>query len=294
MSSLKIYYKIPQKYETAIVKNIKYCFINFLKQYNVFQIQSNDHVFSCVKISVMILSCLITKNINPAQIYHFIRVQSYMKVYVLSNFLELCDKLVATMISDILLYIKPEEKNNIKDVKRYILGGILYLLLTLLHSLIQYVNLITLHVCANLQTTVLYALLITNNFAELRAAITKKYEQKAILLLFKMDLEKRFQSLIYLCLIYIYNYHENCDLKITFLIYPIIIIWFSKICVENIKHVFIARYNSITDIDYYHCEKENNTDNIALNVVVFSVFFHIVKVKTMTMFLCLIIPFLSN
>ncbi|KAM0685704.1 hypothetical protein COBT_003081, partial [Conglomerata obtusa] len=94
MTYLSIYYNIPIQFESASLKNVKLFFLSFINSYS--------YRSSYLELSTILLIFYFIKDIKTAQIYHFIRLQSLVKIYVIFGFLDVCDKIITTIIGDVI------------------------------------------------------------------------------------------------------------------------------------------------------------------------------------------------
>lgn len=87
---------------------------------------------------MIIITCIVMWSLDPSRIYHSIRGQAVLKLYVVFNVLEICDKLCCSMGVDILdaLFSKStlgnpkEEMGGAAYAKRQLKPFTLFLLAT--------------------------------------------------------------------------------------------------------------------------------------------------------------------
>ena len=67
---------------------------------------------------MIIITCIVMWSLDPSRIYHSIRGQAVLKLYVVFNVLEICDKLCCSMGVDILdaLFSKSTLGHPEKDI----------------------------------------------------------------------------------------------------------------------------------------------------------------------------------
>ncbi|KAM0674074.1 hypothetical protein GVAV_002594 [Gurleya vavrai] len=276
MSKLSLYFNVPYRFEKQIFKDLQVYTKQFINSF-----RNNNSNLETITIFFLFF---FFKKINPAQIYHFVRAQSLMKLYVIFGFLDVCEKLITTILKDIIDDLKEELKKgelkkNFKNqsgnelflCKIFLIS--LYVFFTALHTLVLYAQYAALHVCVNSHVNVLYTLLISVNFVEIRSNIFRKFSNEGAVFMYDADLVKRFYMLLNLLIIFIYNNIENCDNKKYALIFPILLIYLTKVCVEWIKHIFICRLSEIDNINYRIIE---NYRFVGGNIVFLCLMWHII------------------
>lgn len=256
MTNFEIYHRVPLLFETSLLYDLAIHLIRFLKELQGAVLARTRP--SILKLSTLLFSFIILCRYTPVQMYHFIRHQSLVRLYVMFNFLDVCEKLVATLLLDLAEAIAKDPK---------FLYYILNIVFTTVQSFISYLYFAALHVSINSNTDKLYSLLIGVNFYEVRAVVFKKYTAETINELYELDLMKRFTTIIFLVLIYLLNIRENYDSTYDF-VFSIAIFYLTKMGVDWLKHAYIWRYNKIKEHVYKTKSEENY---IPLCVVVLTV-----------------------
>lgn len=101
--------------------------------------------------------------------YHMIRGQSHLKLYVLYNVLEVGDRLCTSLGLDILEAVG--ELPSFQFVIYVVAMGYV-----LVHSVVLYVQILTLNVAINSNSQTLLSLLVSNQFVELKSSVFKKFD----------------------------------------------------------------------------------------------------------------------
>nr|CAG8540814.1 4120_t:CDS:2 [Entrophospora candida] len=185
---------------------------------------------------LIILVCIALQGIDSAQMYHSIRGQSVIKLYVIFNALEILDRLCCSFGGDIL------------------------------ESLFSKSTLaITLNVAINSYSNALLTLLLSNQFIEIKGSVFKRFEKENLFQLSCADIVERFQLALFLSVITIRNLIELSGsppspfsiLPSSFiplfpkmttletLLTPVFFVFASEICVDWLKHAFITKFNHI-------------------------------------------------
>ncbi|EPR77945.1 Eukaryotic membrane protein family [Spraguea lophii 42_110] len=248
MDPLSIYSLIPENLEITLFQETKKRFKIFLNNYNnifynFIAIIYKKHDFLQISQSIaIVLSFFIVKNIDVSYMYHVIRTQSLMKMYVLFNVLELSEKLIGTLSSDLLSFIKSFDIAIKKNYKKYYISTFFYSISTIIETVIlsmQYIVILqSIHACSN----TLYALLISNLFLELKSSVFKRGDRKMVFEVLHQDLLKRFNLFLYVTLSFFHIYFEPNN--VNDFIKPLLILLF-KLLADWVKHAFICRHNNI-------------------------------------------------
>lgn len=153
------------------------------------------------------ITCVIMWSLDPSRIYHSIRGQALLKLYVIFNVLEVFDKLCCSVGGDILdaLFSKstlgdPEQgiggtayaKRQLRPITLFLLAtgymgksrekklscGLTLMLELVLHTAVLFYEMITLNVATNFYSNMLLSLLISNQFVEIKQSVFKKFEKE--------------------------------------------------------------------------------------------------------------------
>jgi len=170
-------------------------------------------------------------------VYHYIRVQSTMKLYVVYNMSQIFERLLTSVGDDITesLYsladgldiVQQRQKRQISQNRSegsgtlkdavysrmlHLHRGILLLIHTLVaifylisHTALTLLQLVTLNVAINSQESALFVILQSNNFIELKSFVFKKYFHATLFQVVANDVVERFQLLVTLAVIALYN-----------------------------------------------------------------------------------------
>ncbi|CAO3669288.1 unnamed protein product [Umbelopsis ramanniana] len=229
---------------------------------------------------LLILTYLAMRTLDASRMYHSIRGQAVLKLYVIFNVLEICDKLCCSIGSDILdaLFSKTTlgnyrgqqtsgESISAKRHLRPVTFFLLALTYMILHTLVLFIQMITLNVAINFYSNALLTLLISNQFVEIKQSVFKKFEKENLFQLSCSDIVERFQQGMFLLIITLRNVIELSEsppspfsiLPSTFvplfklpttttldtLMTPVIMVILSELIVDWLKHAFITKFNQI-------------------------------------------------
>uniref|UniRef100_A0A7S1KNB5 Uncharacterized protein n=1 Tax=Percolomonas cosmopolitus TaxID=63605 RepID=A0A7S1KNB5_9EUKA len=196
---------------------------------------------------------------NYSFLYHYIRGQSTLKLYVTYNMLELFDKMSSAFgidIQDAMYYSAtklyfdrgvqvPERFFVARDCVLSIFGYIVYLFI---HTTLLYVRIITLNVALNSSNNALFTLLVSNNFLELKKPIFKRFAKENVFQFSCHDATERFQLLIFGLIIAMQN--SRAAVFTGQEIWDVSHCLMAEVVVDFLKHAFIAKFNDISSTVY--------------------------------------------
>ncbi|KAI9224656.1 eukaryotic membrane protein family-domain-containing protein [Blastocladiella britannica] len=142
-------------------------------------------------------------------LYHTIRGQSMMKLYVIFNLLEVCDRLCCSFGMDIMdsLFARSVKKASPQALPlavHFVLAGIY----VTIHSIVLYYQMVTLNVSINSYSNGLLPLLISNQFVEIKSNVFKRYDVENLFQLTCADMVERVNLTVFLSLNVARNFLE--------------------------------------------------------------------------------------
>ncbi|CAM1505856.1 Fc.00g114930.m01.CDS01 [Cosmosporella sp. VM-42] len=169
--------------------------------------------------AVIICSSLCLMTLDASRMYHFIRAQSAIKLYVIYNILEVGDRLLSALGQDILecLFSTETLSRNASGRSKVLLPMGMFLLALgycCLHSIALYYQVITLNVAVNSYSNALLTLLLSNQFVEIKSTVFKRFEKDNLFQLTCADIVERFQLWIMLFIIGMRNVVEVGGLSV--------------------------------------------------------------------------------
>ncbi|KAJ1919852.1 hypothetical protein IWQ60_007145 [Tieghemiomyces parasiticus] len=162
------------------------------------------------------MCCLMLQGFDSAQLYHAVRGQATIKVYVIFQILEVFDRLLAGVSRDILETLFAEisgvpqgwegtpgqQWRRWRRVARYTAVAVVYMFL---HAMVLFYYLVALNVTINSYDYSLLTLLLSNQFAEIKSNVFKRYEKENLFQICCGDIVERFQIGVSLALITVKN-----------------------------------------------------------------------------------------
>ncbi|KAI0305533.1 eukaryotic membrane protein family-domain-containing protein [Multifurca ochricompacta] len=211
---------------------------------------------------------------DASKIYHSIRGQDTIKLYVIFNALEIADRLCASIGQDILdcLFSRstllllsrrlPVTTHTIRPVVFFLLAT----LYTVTHALVMVYQMLCLNVAINSYDNALLSLLMSNQFVEIKGSVFKKFEKDNLFQITCADIVERFTLGLMLFFVAFRNLIELSGSEFDFsggMFLPKSFGWIggsvlwtisyvacsyvmlSETLVDWLKHAFITKFNHI-------------------------------------------------
>ncbi|GAA6040433.1 hypothetical protein JCM8097_004547 [Rhodosporidiobolus ruineniae] len=216
---------------------------------------------------------------DASKMYHGVRGQETIKLYVLFNVLEIADRLCCSFGQDLQdsLFSRQTLGRRNDGSHPHIRPLALFALnlgYVLAHSLVLFYQLVTLNVAINSYSNALLTLLLSNQFVEIKGSVFKKFEKENLFQLTCADIVERFQLGLMLFIIALRNLIELSSvssaslfsflpasfrsLSFTFslpslptlsllqaIFSPAVVVLVSECFVDWLKHAFITKFNHI-------------------------------------------------
>ncbi|PTU24402.1 hypothetical protein P175DRAFT_0497535 [Aspergillus ochraceoroseus IBT 24754] len=155
---------------------------------------------------LMITTCSVLMYFDASRMYHWIRGQAAIKLYVIYNVLEVSDRLFAALGQDVLeclfsreaLERRPDGRSKVFRPFGLFLLALAY---TIIHSTALFYQVMTLNVAVNSYSNALITLLLSNQFVEIKSSVFKKFEKENLFQLTCADVVERFQLWLMLTII---------------------------------------------------------------------------------------------
>jgi hypothetical protein len=106
--------------------------------------------------------------VDMSRMYHAIRGQAMIKLYVLFTMIEIFDRLFSSLGQDVLDSLYFTARFHPRRVTRMAMDCAVALVYVVLHALLLFAQVVTINVAINSSNSSLLTLLISNNFAELK------------------------------------------------------------------------------------------------------------------------------
>lgn len=193
--------------------------------------------------------------VDTNMLYHLIKSQSIIKLYIFYNMLEVGDRLLSAFGQDIIdaLFWTATEP---KDSKKQHLGTIPHFLFAIIyvtiHSALVMFQATSLNVAINSNNKGLLTIMMSNNFVELKGSVFKKFDKNNLFQLSCSDVRERFHLTILMLIVLIQTMKEFSWKTDQFLVMipDCMYVMLTELFVDWIKHAFITRFNEIP-VDVY-------------------------------------------
>uniref|UniRef100_A0AAQ5XI86 Transmembrane anterior posterior transformation 1a n=1 Tax=Amphiprion ocellaris TaxID=80972 RepID=A0AAQ5XI86_AMPOC len=200
---------------------------------------------------IMVLCYSMMSYVDYSMMYHLIRGQSVIKLYIIYNMLEVADRLFSSFGQDILdaLYWTATEP---KEKKRAHIGVIphffMAVLYVFLHAILIMVQATTLNVAFNSHNKSLLTIMMSNNFVEIKGSVFKKFEKNNLFQMSNSDIKERFTNYILLLIVCLRNMEQfSWNPDHFWVLFPdVLMVMASEIAVDVVKHAFITKFNDIS------------------------------------------------
>ncbi|GAA5843068.1 hypothetical protein JCM11251_002721 [Rhodosporidiobolus azoricus] len=150
---------------------------------------------------------------DASKMYHGVRGQETIKLYVLFNVLEIADRLCCSFGQDLQDSLFSRQTLGRRTdgshprIRPVALFG-LNMAYVVAHSLVLFYQLVTLNVAINSYSNALLTLLLSNQFVEIKGSVFKKFEKENLFQLTCADIVERFQLGLMLFIIALRNLIE--------------------------------------------------------------------------------------
>uniref|UniRef100_A0AAY4BER0 Transmembrane anterior posterior transformation protein 1 homolog n=1 Tax=Denticeps clupeoides TaxID=299321 RepID=A0AAY4BER0_9TELE len=200
---------------------------------------------------IMILCFCMMHYVDYSMMYHLIRGQSVIKLYIIYNMLEVADRLFSSFGQDILdaLYWTATEP---KSRRRAHIGVIPHFFMAVfyvfLHAILIMVQASTLNVAFNSHNKSLLTIMMSNNFVEIKGSVFKKFEKNNLFQMSNSDIKERFTNFVLLLIVCLRNMEQfswNSD-HLWVLFPDVFMVVASEVAVDVVKHAFITKFNDLT------------------------------------------------
>ncbi|XP_040377572.1 protein POLLEN DEFECTIVE IN GUIDANCE 1 [Oryza brachyantha] len=207
---------------------------------------------------VLALGVASLQMIDISLIYHVIRGQGTIKLYVVYNVLEIFDKLCQSFGEDVLqvLFNSAEGLSTCStdsatfELMRFILDEAIAVVAFVVHSFVLLAQAITLSTCIIAHNNALLALLVSNNFAEIKSNVFKRVSKENLHNLVYYDIIERFHITAFLLFVLAQNILEAEGPWFDSFLVNALLVFMCEVLIDAIKHSFLAKFNEIKPVAY--------------------------------------------
>lgn len=148
-------------------------------------------IIDLLKCFIICSCCYAMSYVDTSMLYHMIKSQSVIKLYLMYNMIEVADRLFLAFgqdTIDALFWTATEPRGK----KREHIGIIPHVLLAVtyvfLHSMLFLLQATTLNVAINASNKALLTIMMSNNFVELKGSVFKKFDKNNFFQVSKMQI----------------------------------------------------------------------------------------------------------
>ncbi|XP_037952615.1 protein TAPT1 homolog [Teleopsis dalmanni] len=218
-------------------------------------ILTTAEICDLLKCTLFLLCTLLMISIDTNRVYHIIKSQSIIKLYIFYNMLEVGDRLLSAFGQDTidsLFWTATEPKHSNHEHFGVITHIIFALIYVVLHSFLIMFQATTLNVAVNSNNKGLLTIMISNNFVELKGSVFKKFDKNNLFQLTCSDVRERFHLCVLLFIVVIqtmkefeWSFNQFCVM-----IPDCVAVFFTEVLVDWLKHAFITRFNELPEHIY--------------------------------------------
>lgn len=179
-----------------------------------------NHKADLLQGMLIAFTCAFLMMFDASRMYHSIRGQAAIKLYVIYNMLEVFDRLFSALGQDVLecLFSKEtleRDEHGRSKILRPLWMFLLALVYNVVHAAALFYQVVTLNVAVNSYSNALLTLLMSNQFVEIKGTVFKKFEKENLFQLTCADVVERFQLWLMLLIIALRNIVEVGGLTIS-------------------------------------------------------------------------------
>ena len=221
--------------------------------------------FDLMRGVLLVIGSLSLYHMNMGALYHYIRGQTMVKLYVLTGMLEVFDKLLCSFGRDAFASLFSATKSR-KSFRTLLFFFTVTGCYVIVHAATYFVHIATLTVAINSSDQALTTVYVLNNFAEIKSYVFKKFDAASLFQLVCQDITERFQLLLFIALISIVSLAQSgaggasvADVAYGLLI-TAVLMWFGESLADWIKHSFIIKNNDLDEDVYQGIEGDIRQD----------------------------------
>ncbi|AGO13319.1 AaceriAFR176Wp [[Ashbya] aceris (nom. inval.)] len=207
-------------------------------------------------LSMIVVASAILLRVDTSRVYHRIKGQSAVKLYMMFQVLDMCDKMLASLGQNLLSTITVSRSWRARD-SALVIAATGYLVA---HAFVLIYQTIALNVAVNSYSNSLLTLLLSMQFAELKASVFKRMDKEGVFQLAIADIVERFQLLTFLTSIAFRNVvatghsisqvlpnswqlASTSSVLLGVLYGPMVTVIGSELLVDWVKHGYVTKFN---------------------------------------------------
>ena len=222
---------------------------------------AREHLSDSLWLLMLVAAFTAVKLVDVSVVYHYIRGQEVIKLYLACSVLECFDKLCCAFNCHVLdalqnsVYIlvnTAQEDGSTADLInatfQLAFDAALTLAATCAHAAIMLTHAVTLSVAINSHTNAMLLVLISNNFGEIKSHIFKKMDAAKLFSVARLDIVERVHLSI--CLVFVAAQRVTAAGSVAGgltrkMLKDSLMVLSSEIVVDVFKHAFMSKFNNI-------------------------------------------------
>ena len=208
------------------------------------------HMYDLMRVALLVFGVTALQCFQLGRVYHFIRGQAMIKLYVLIAMVEISDKLMSSFGQDAMDALYWQARRNPRSLPM-ISAFLVAAVYTVLHSTLLFVHVATLNVAINSADAALLTLLVSSNFAEIKSFVFKKFSKVNVFQLSCHDIVERFKLSIFMFFIAALGWSQSkAQFQALAFLNIVSVVLSAEMLADWVKHAFIAKFNGIDASSY--------------------------------------------
>ncbi|MCO5602063.1 hypothetical protein L7F22_056190 [Adiantum nelumboides] len=211
-----------------------------------------DELSDLGSLLVLMAGVTLLQQADISYIYHMIRSQATIKLYVVYNVLEIFDKLCQSFGSDVFQVVLNSAENVATCSNTALLPEALRFAFDECIAIVSFDILLSITVSAAIRShnNALLTLLISNNFAEIKSNVFKRLAKDNLHKLAYLDTVERFHIVAHLFFVFAQNFLAAHEPWLHAFAWNAGMVFLCEVLVDVIKHAFLAKFNEIKPTAY--------------------------------------------
>lgn len=216
---------------------------------------SRAQAFDLARCVVIAAGVGVLRRVPLSRAYHWIRGQNTIKLYVIIGIMEVFDRLLCAFAQDALdsFYLSTRGAlDSLANTRKSVIFLSLVLVVTVAHALLLFVHLTTLNVVVNAnEATALFALLVSNNFSEIKSTVFKRFTPLTLFDITAADVCERFKLVLFLALLYVLGWAQvagdatESRASLEVVRFQSLSVLGFEVGADWLKHAFVAKFNRV-------------------------------------------------
>ena len=218
-------------------------------------------------LSMLAAAVFLSYSLDVSVLYHYVRGQEVIKLYMAASVLECFDKLCCSFNGNVLDALT-HSVDKIVDTAQHkfsrrwdvficilqlIVDVILSTFATASHTFVLLLHAVTLSVAMNSHTNAMLLVLISNNFSEMKGHVFKKQDEAKLFGVTRLDIIERVHLTV--CLLFVAAQRIIAAGSISGgltkkFATDCVLVLGSEVFVDIVKHSFMAKFNSLRPVTY--------------------------------------------